>query len=146
MMIYLIIKKFPTVERNCFEQNEYASLCSYEKNYSFRYKLFKKPKPRKRILRAFKKNWFCYNCSNVFSLKPLKKYKTLLHFRLQCPKCKSEKIVQNIYKKTVEELLKFSWENKIEVEQKIKNIKKYHLQISSNNNLSPSLELVISLF
>src|ERR1019366_9449220 len=115
MPINLMTKKFPSIQRNNYEQIAYRSLCSDEKNKYLMQRLFKTLNSRKAIFRGFKKFWFCYNCYNIFSLKPLKKHKVLQKFPLQCPKCKSEKIVHNsnlvnaiIDKKTVNELLQFS--------------------------------------
>jgi hypothetical protein len=44
---------------------------------------------------SFKRNWFCKSCFNIFRLKPGKRYKTLMHYRLNCSCCKSVNIIQH---------------------------------------------------
>ncbi len=151
MSINLVIKKFPLPQRNRYEQIGYRSLCSYEKHNYLRQRLFKTLNPKKALFHSFKKFWFCNNCFTVFSLKPAKKYKTLQRFPLQCPKCKSEKILHNsnlvnaiINKKTLDELLQFSDENNIEVDYEIKRIK-YHLELSSNSTQKKIPDLNVAL-
>ena len=152
MSIHLVTKKFPSLQRNCHEQKGYSSLCSYEKNNYLRQRLFKTLRSRKPIPHSFKTFWFCNNCYNIFSLKPLKKYKTLQKFPLQCPKCKSEKIAHNdnlvnaiINKKSINELLQFFDANSLEIECKIKDFEKYHLKLINNNSRQNLLELTVTL-
>jgi hypothetical protein len=152
MSIHLVTKKFPSLQRNCHEQKGYSSLCSYEKNNYLRQRLFKTFRSRKPKLRSFRTFWFCNTCYATFSLKPLKKYKTLQKFPLQCPKCKSEKIARNsdlvnaiVNKKPLDVLLHFSDENSLEIECKIKDFEKYHLELNNNNLLQKLSELTITL-
>src|ERR1017187_10030138 len=140
MAINLVTKKFPLIHRNYYEQIAYRSLCNDEKNKYLMQRIFKTLNSRKPIFQSFKKFWFCNNCYNILSLKPLKKYKVLQKFPLQCPKCKSEKIVRNsnlvsaiINKKTVKELLQFSDENNIEVAYEIKRIDRKSTRLNSSH-------------
>lgn len=149
----LVIKKFPLIRRNSYEKKGYTSLCSYEENHFLRRRLFKEVNTKKRIIRSFKKDWFCKACLNVFSLKPLKKYKTLLQFPLECPKCKSEKVAHNhhlinaiINKKPADELSKYYEENNVEVDLVIENINKYYLELLSNDDQKSSPDFIISLY
>lgn len=151
MPVKLVIKKSPLIRRNRSEQKGYTSLCNYEKNHFLRRRLFKALNQKKRIFRSFKKNWFCKDCYNVFSLKPLKKYKTLLQFPLSCPKCKSEKIAHNnnltnaiINKKHSDEISEYALENEIEFNLKYES--KYWLSILSNDNQKPTPDFIISLY
>mgnify|MGYP001547034765 CR=1 FL=1 len=147
----LVIKKSPLTKKNCCEQNGYTSLCSCEKNHFLIGRLFKTLHTKKGICRSFKKDWFCKDCYNVFSLKPLKKYKTLQQFPLCCSKCKSEKITHNndvvnaiINKKPADELLKYSQKNEIEFNLKYEN--KYWLCILSNDNQKHMPDFIITLY
>lgn len=152
MPVHFIIKKFPPLKRNCCEQSGYRLLCTDEKNNYLRQRLFKTPHTKKPIFKSFRRYWFCNNCYTIFSLKPLKKYKILQRYFLQCPKCKSEKIVRNsnlvnviVNKKPVNELLQFSDENNIEVDYEIKNMK-YHLELLSNNKRNNLPDLILNLY
>ena len=151
MPIAIITKKFRRFTRNQQEQEGYRSLCADEKNNYARDRLFKTLKPNKKTTPNFRRLWFCIDCCNFFSLKPIKKYKTLLQFPLQCPKCKSQKVshygnfinaITN--KKPVDELL-FANIIDIEIECGINDFKKYHLELSGNSAQKNMPDLVISL-
>jgi len=151
MPVHFIIKKFPPLQRNCCEQSGYRSLCTDEKSNYLRRRLFKTPHTKKPIFKSFRRYWFCNNCYTIFFLKPLKKYKILQRFPLQCPECNSEKITRNsnlvnasVNKKSVNELLQFPDENNIEVDYKIKKVR-YHLGLSSNDVQKKLPDLIISL-
>lgn len=153
MPVHFIIKNFPPLQRNCYEQSGYRSLCTDEKNNCLNQRLFKTPHTKKPVFKSFRRYWFCNNCYTIFSLKPLKKYKILQRLPLQCPECKSEKITRNsnlvnaiVNKKPLNELLQFSDENNIEVDYEIKNIKQYQLELSSNNKRNNLPDLIMSLY
>ncbi len=84
---------------------------------------------------SFRRNWFCKNCMNVFDLKPISRFKTLLEYNTNCSKCGSENAVHN------EELSKAIIEKKSTSEltiiaEKFTNI---NLSIINNSKYFPTL-------
>ena len=85
----------------------------------------------------FKKNWFCKDCLNLFHLKPLRKYKTLLEYIINCPACRSANTIHNediseaiLNKKTPEELLLLN-EDRINLCFNIHDVSKYSIDLFS---------------
>jgi hypothetical protein len=144
----IIIKKFPRFLRNPHEQEGYRSLCADEKNNYFRNRLIKKFKPNKKLSSNFKRFWFCIDCRKLFSLKPIKKYKTLQQFLLQCPKCKSQRVLHNCNltnttdKEFASEIL-YSDTMELEIECAIEKFKKYHLELADNSTLQKNLTITL---
>ncbi len=58
-----------------------------------------KPRYSNRIFYAtqynFKSNWLCKTSSTIFTLKPKRKFKTLMEYDLICQNCKSKKITHS---------------------------------------------------
>jgi len=151
MPIAIITKKFSPLTRNQQEQEGYRSLCADEKNNYVRDRLFKILKPNKKTTPNFRRLWFCIGCCNFFSLKPIKKYKTLLQFPLQCPECKSQKVSRNgnfinaiTNRKHVDELL-FANIIDIKIECEIRNFKRYHLELKGNTKQENLPDFVITI-
>jgi hypothetical protein len=147
LSLQIITKKFSSIQRNPCEQIGYRTLCVDEKNADLKNRILKNKKnPTSFFHKSFRENWFCKNCLHIFSLKPLRKYKTLLIFSLQCPKCQSENVAHNIklneaiiYKKPVNELTVHADTNNIEIECEIDTFLKYPLELSNSNIRQKSL-------
>ncbi len=152
MPINLVTKKFSMLQRDYYEQIIYRSICSDQKNNYLRKRLFKTLNSKKTILCNFKKYWLCFNCLHIYSLKPLKRYKTLQQYPLQCPKCYSENVGHNstlsktiIDKKAINGISSLRDDNIIELACDIKNFNRYYIELDCYPKQKNIMQLEIIL-
>lgn len=155
-MLLNIITRRKTIsfKSNEYEYDAYKAHRIEKKNIYLIDRLLKKKKPVNTggrraphkwyndiyIADNYRKYWFCKSCCNIFRLKPIRKYKTLLFFKLRCMHCDSKKIDHNellckaiIDKKPVEELLSLCKEDDLELGFEMDSYLQYSKHLHSHS-------------